>query len=419
MKSVIFSSLLCLTFGINAAHATDNASPAPSPWTVSGYGTLGFVTNVSNDRVFSREFGTYPGDGGESHWLPDSRIGLQVGYRLSPQTEAVAQIVVRDHADMHWGDYLEWAYVSHQATPDLQLRFGRVGADFFMLSDYRSVDYAQTSIRPDWNFYSWLQMYSLDGVDAVYAFDAGEARIRLKLQAGNSRSRGERFDVKVRNIVSASITGEQGAFRARASYLSVTLGNSIAATVPLIQGLQQVATLSIPGISAEADRYANDIDVNGAKARYASVGVAYDDGLWVGLTEIAHTRLDHLSSSVGNASYAMVGRRVGRVTPYVELSRYRPNGRIATANGDWGAFLGPQGSALQAGAIEVANANRISQTIESLGLRWDFHSQMALKLQWDQIEVDPVGYGLWQPAPALGRKGERNNLVSASLNWVF
>ena len=49
------------------------------------------------------------------------------------------------------GEYIptfEWAFLKWQALPSLYVRAGRMGAPFFMISDFRDVGYANTTVRP-------------------------------------------------------------------------------------------------------------------------------------------------------------------------------------------------------------------------------------------------------------------------------
>ena len=60
--------------------------------------------------------------------------------------------------------------------------------------------------------------------------------------------------------------------------------------------------------------------------------------------------------------------------------------------------------------------DRLHQSGWSVGARWDFHPQAALKLQWDRIHVDANGPGLWTNA---GSEAGRAHVATAVVDFVF
>jgi hypothetical protein len=62
------------------------------------------------------------------------------------------------------------------------------------------------------------------------------------------------------------------------------------------------------------------------------------------------------------------------------------------------------------------NGSRARQSTLSIGTRWDFHPQMALKVQLDHFWVSPTGSGLWV-GPSLS--AARPNVLSATLDFTF
>lgn len=122
----------------------------------------------------------------------------------------------------------------------------------------------------------------------------------------------------------------------------------------------------------------------------------------------------------GTAAYAIVGRRFGNLIPFASVSAFRPAKPAARAEGDWGALLGdPAASVLQATAVHVLNIPRVDQRTLALGLRWDLHPQAALKFQWDRIQVQQNGYGLWSTLDTTSRPDSQVSLLSVTLDWVF
>ena len=75
-----------------------------------------------------------------------------------------------------------------------------------------------------------------------------------------------------------------------------------------------------------------------------------------------------------------------------------------------------QAQALGEAAVRVLNGARLEQSTLSIGARWDFHPQAALKLQWDRVNVSAAGASLWtgaDSAPARAR------VASAVVDFIF
>ena len=75
-----------------------------------------------------------------------------------------------------------------------------------------------------------------------------------------------------------------------------------------------------------------------------------------------------------------------------------------------------QSQMLGALITDAVNRARVHQSGWSLGARWDFHPQAALKLQWDRIHIHAGGPGLWTDgSSAAGRA----NVATAVVDFIF
>jgi len=114
-----------------------------------------------------------------------------------------------------------------------------------------------------------------------------------------------------------------------------------------------------------------------------------------------------------------VARRIGAFTPYVSLARFHPSRDARKAANDWAA-LGADADLLQRRVLAAYNTFRIDPRTLTLGVRWDFADQAALKLQWDRSHVKGHGYGLWQVDNVVGgNEGRRIDVLSISMDFVF
>ena len=84
-------------------------------------------------------------------------------------------------------------------------------------------------------------------------------------------------------------------------------------------------------------------------------------------------------------------------------------------------MVAPGGFGLEPLAAEtnyVLNENRLRQTTWSLGVRWDFASKMAWKLQMDRSKVSDPGSALWDIQSPTWSGGSRT-VVSTSIDFIF
>ena len=72
--------------------------------------------------------------------------------------------------------------------------------------------------------------------------------------------------------------------------------------------------------------------------------------------------------------------------------------------------------ALGAEASNGLNAGRTRERSVSLGVRWDFHPQAALKVQWDWYDVDDNGAALWSGSDV---RGGHPQVGTVALDFVF
>lgn len=408
-------ALLVAIAGGQAVRADDG----PSAWGFSGYGTLGWHHLSTDDTQYSRDLAQRDGDQPQSGWLSESRLGLQAAYRFSPQTHSVVQVVVHDQVRMKLQNLVEWAFVSHQPTPNLQVRAGRMGADFYMLSELRSLDYSQTNVRPAFNFYGYIPLNSIDGLDAAWTLPDDSGDWRLKAQYGEVHADVHSYRFKAKDYLSVSATRNTGPWRVRVGYATLLVDTNAGYVADLVAGLGAVAAIGIPGISSEATSLAHDLSFKGARATYASVSAGYDDGIWVAQGEISSARVNRKATPLGDAAYLTVGRRFGAWTPFAEVSTFQRAIEAATPQTNWLPVLGPQAAALQGGALLAINSSHIDQSGYAFGVRWDFHRQAALKLQWDRIDIGKQGYGNF-PVPLTHPQNATSvDLVTAAINWVF
>lgn len=404
MAGVAVSVAVCNS----AAAGTETASSDAPRWRLSGFYTLGHASVHSDTGLrFARDqTQAQPGP-----FALDSRLGLQADARITPTLDATVQAVLRRRVpDTPALQSLEWAFLRWSPAPQWQLRLGRTSPDLFLFADVRSVGVAYPWVRPSQEFYAWMPLQSVDGLDVTRSWGDDDVSWRLKLSYAQGRLRvasqsgATPGDAKVQAIRTLTLSRETAFNRVKLSYLRARLDLTGAPYLvqldTALDDLQRQAQPLLPALAQQARMLRHGISVN-SDSQYLSLGGQQELGDWSVTGE--------WSRAWGPANqttrhYASVGRRFGAVMPFVigGASRLR-NGPFELPLA-WPAQLTPlvgpvaaaQATGLGMAAAHAGNLGRMAQSSVGLGLRWDLLPNLALKTQWDRTRVQPEGRSLWQ-----------------------
>lgn len=406
---------------------------------MSGFGTIGVVHSSTNDVDF-----VYPGQAGGAgttpNTSPDTKIALQGSYRVTSTVSLTSQIMTKYDAYASYEPKIDWLFAKWQVLPAVAVRAGRMGAPFFMISDFRDVGYANTPARPPLDVYSQVPVSQFEGADIAYQFALASTTMNASVYYGNSKSdysiglrkTGDPFllansptlqpsSFELKNLLGVNLSAEFD------NGLTLRLGHSqsqLSVSSPGIAGTQALAaaTGSPSLINAVNAMLKND---DGRRAVFDGIGLTYDQGDWVASAEYTKK---HAQNFVADTTgwYVSCGYRIGKLTPYGGLSRLKVDD--TNTSNPLTALLTDPGIA---GAISrnlqgVLNSQTVSQRTTTLGIRWDAQSNMALKAQLDHITKPAGAYGLFYAkdsgsaqAASFFTNSRRVNVLSVSMDFVF
>ena len=291
---------------------------------LSGFGTVGVARTNSDDALFN-----YPGQGGgvdkQAGMEVDTKVGLQGTYKFTDSFSGTAQLLTKYRAEGQYQPEFEWAFAKWQATPGLSIRAGRIGAPYFMVSDFRDVGFANTAIRPPLDVYGQVPVSSADGGDISYQMNLGGATITSTLWGGSSknkyasalRSSGVATDpvtVKLKNGVGLNFNIELDdglAFRVGHSQGKLTVESDTYDT--LVSKYTGIANnVGVPSAyRAIAAQAASSILTENTKATFTGIGASLDRDNIVLAAEYTLRRVKN--GGVGDTTgwYALGGYRFG------------------------------------------------------------------------------------------------------------
>ncbi|ATE61067.1 hypothetical protein [Thauera sinica] len=378
---------------------------------LSGFATLGFVATDEADMRFTRVGVDRPGSE-RPDTGPDSVIGVQGNLRLGESSAAVLQFVSRENTDGSYQPRPTLAFLSHQFTPALAARVGRLRIPFFMQSDSININYAHPWVRPPEEVYGLSPFADLDGLDLLYRVRTGNTDIELHPFLGTSRiSLYPDTKARLRRVAGVNLTMTRGD-------LSVHVGHAEAELEinwhdPFYTGLSPI--LRALGRNDIVSRMSGDDGV----VRFSSAGFQWDDGQWLLIGEYARRRAQRYANSA-HAWQFTVGHRFGAVTPYAVVARHSQDEAVIGA--EQLNSLPPGFDELRAGLAGFNASRNLAQRSITAGVRWDVRDNTAVKAEFTRARTDTNAWGTFDPAgdAAAGRMGGRSiNMLSLSVDVTF
>jgi len=391
----------------------------------------------NNDQADFRGSLVQPNGAGHTRaWATgvDTKLGGQLSAALGNGLTATVQVLAEQRADNTFRPQFEWANLKYQINDNYFVRAGRVVAPVFMISDYRNVGYAQTTVRPAYDVYQLNPVKNMDGGEFGAKWSVGSGTLsmgmlggRFKAQAPSDTGDTSYVTGSMRNI---NFTYEIDASTFRLSY-NRSKNDARSNAIAMIDSAYRMGFLvgyPVP-----------NGDLHNGKTRLLDLGYAYDDGKWLAQAEFVSSRSNDIVVQDTNAWFGLVGYRVGKWTPYVGYARATnkepPPAHPAAApvcnppTNPTGCPGSPMLGQMQqlAGAINQIDRGlntHVEQRTVTLGTRYDIYKNMALKAQFDQITKPALLPDLNKGAfsnttPLFLTSRQKVNLVSLTLDFVF
>jgi hypothetical protein len=404
-------ALLVMLLHAAGARADDAGDPV---FSLSGFGTLGVTHSSEHQADFSASNIRPTGAGYTSAWSADvdSRIGVQAVANFTPRWSAVLQVISEQNYDGSYRPHAEWANVKFEVTPDFSVRAGRIVLPAFLVSDHQKVGYANPWVRPPVELYNLVPITNSDGVDASYRVRVGEFTSTVQGIYGGSRPGlpAGGGTAKAKDAKGVSYTGEVGAATVHVAYLRANV--TLNATQPLFDAFRQFGAQGI----ALADKY----DTNDKPFSLLGIGGLYDPGGWFLTGEWGATD-NHSAFGKRTAWYASGGYRIGKFTPYLNYAQARARSNASDPGLSLAGLppaLAGAAAGLNTGLNAVLGTIPVQTTI-SVGGRWDFAKNLALKLQYNHIRIGAGSPGTLVNIQPGFQPGGKVDVFSATVDFVF
>ena len=399
-------ALLTLPLAVAAQQQINDAGT----FSLRGFGTAG-LARASNGRAEVARDLSQP-EGASDHWTSkiDSNLGLQANYLASDALEAVVQSVSRYNYRGNFSPELTEALLKYDPSPFLSLRAGRVGTDFFMHGDSRLIGYSQLTARPNIDYFSPLAISFLDGADAQLTVPLGDGLLRGKGYFGLLGEKlpfgGGYLNLRGSRAIGAYLDYQVEGWQWRGGMAQIRFRHPLPSTVDALQD-----ELRATGESAAAET-ATALDLQGTHARYYSAGVVHDHGPLTVQLMLARLRYESAAIQDQDSAMFLAGYRLGDFKPFVGYSRTRSHAANLSSG-----VSGSYGATLDASLTALLAESGADQHTYTLGVRWDFRRDMAIKAQLDMIRGKPDSlYTFRDETPDWNG---RTRVVTVTLDFVF
>ncbi|OUS31579.1 hypothetical protein A9Q99_03135 [Gammaproteobacteria bacterium 45_16_T64] len=401
----------------------------------------GFASVVGGAVLDKGEGDIYYYDEEDVVFKPDSTYGIQLRADLEPNMSITTQIVGAGEKD--YEAEFKWAFMSYQINDEWRISVGKTRVPLYMYSDFLDVGYAYHWIRPPRTVYE-LPFSTLEGINVEYLTDVGDWTSRLTLVAGATDDEVVELDSELatRNALGVAWSMNYDWFTVRAVFLSAktsvpfvddpdaedladlmaTLSNAgtllsssaVATLFPAGVFDTYIGVEDDPNLSALVD----DIEWVDDRGLYRGVAIAIDYDGYLFSAEYTQADIKDTFIPTLRSYYVSVGRRIGDWTAYFtfevdddrqvdslvrdiegSLPTYQRTGSVDGGAVD--AALDAAAAGLNAGrqqmidgvAAAVASLDLKKET-RSIGVRWDFHPQAAVKAEFkakydDTNDVNP------------------------------
>jgi hypothetical protein len=414
MMRRLSACILFASLGPGCAVAADLASM----FSFGGFGTLGVVQSDEHRADFT---GTATQAAGAGYTHPvsvvvDSRIAGQISATFNPRFSAVLQVISEQNYDATYRPHVEWANLKYAFTPDLSVRVGRTAESLFLVNDSRKIGYSNPWVQPPVELYILVPFTTNDGLDVNYRVAFGAITNTLQVTVGKADydypvpNGGGSEPAKSQDQLALVDSLQFGSATLRFSYSRAHL--TIPNLAPIFEAFQQFG----PEGATIVDRYDN----NGRRIQFLGVSASYEPGDWFAMGEWGRVTT-HSISGDRTGWYVSGGYRFGQLSPYVNFAQLTAQSRLSEPGVSIIGLPPPYAAAanLINGALNEALAVHGPQTTISTGVRWDFVSHLALKLQYDRIRLGQQSQGVLTNLQPGFETGGHINLVSATLDFVF
>ena len=307
----------------------------------SGFASIVGGRTISGDGdQFLADYSSVGFYGDELTFQPESVVGIQFMADLEEGLRFTTQMVSRGLTSFN--TEVDYAYLTYDLSPSWFVQAGRKRLPLQYYSEFFDVGFSYPWIRPPADLYTW-QVLNYNGISVTNKMALGGSSLNTTFFTGREDSENNR-------LLSTFFYGEPVT-----EVWKNILGVRFDWNMDIYQLLLSYTTFDLDRFFTDPNTTETNVEDSEAKFYAASFNV--DTGDWFVLTEWNKYDSDRFKTENWLAS---AGYRIGMVTPYLASSEFKEE-------------------------PVTSGATFEEHTTQSAGIRYDFHPQAALKVQYDDV----------------------------------
>ncbi|GAB1259243.1 hypothetical protein [Aurantivibrio plasticivorans] len=322
----------------------------------------------------------------------DSVLGLQASTDINDHVSVTVQILA--NGANGFDPQVTWANVNYQFSNDLAFKLGRYQTPLYLYSDFLDVGYAYHWISPPSEVYLGAGS-TQDGIELIYQKSFGDAYFTGQFFYGGAS------EIVESSGVDLSVDSrKRGGFAVSMVYDWLTVRAGAQSTETSIEGYSDIA---LPGVGSVGGLIAtlNSLPVGlvGTGAQntaeilafqedefvYSSLSIKAELGQFLVVTEFTDLAVDDSPAAEQQSWYVSGGYSFGDWM--IHLTHSETDNEAPDLTSDI-----PVIPTVTDGLIALIDgftaATAIDQKTNSIGVRWDFTSGVAIKAEYSDIDAD-------------------------------
>tara|TARA_R110001592_G_scaffold336019_1_gene621147 strand:- start:53633 stop:54775 length:1143 start_codon:yes stop_codon:yes gene_type:complete len=380
-----------MTLGHSKLATTSAIALALCPWTAQAenwadkLSVSGFASAVYHQTDESAVFNdTYDNQGS----YDGTKMGLNFNANVNEQFNFASQFFATKEED-NYVVHLDWAFGEFKLTDSLSLRAGKLKFPVGLINEVSDVGYTYPWLHAPSSFYSevgpnlngpQITREAFTGGSLLWEVEAGDWVVEFDLFRG---------DINLEGMTTRKLTG---------LVINANWNDEIQLELSTYEGTMRDISLegavAPPSGSAwDNTLFAMQSRMEGGKHSADSFGIKYDNSQFLFMSEISKVEMANITAMEATGWYSTLGYQVGAFLPTITYENYE--------QGDGsGAFDDDQ------------------DTI-TLGLRWDYLSNVAIKFEIAQIKQNNAngngGFFGYENNP----KDDTTNMFGIGIDTVF
>lgn len=310
----------------------------------------------------------FNGEAGEGHddqgSFAGTRFGINFNATINDKFKFAGQLFATKEED-NYATHVDWGFGTLKLTDSLDLRAGKLKFPVGLVNEYIDVGYAYPWMHAPTSFYSEAGA-NLNGPQVTREAYSG-ASLLWKVDLGDWETEFDLFVGEI-NLEGTDVRKLQGLV------VNLNLDEEIFIELATYEGnMQNVVLDDAVSAASGGSMWQNMLfnmqgNMQGADHSVDSLGIKYDSNNILFMYELANVTMGQLTAMEATAWYTTLGYRMGEFMPHITFENYEQGDGSGAFDDD--------------------------QDIVTLGLRWDYVSNVAIKFELTQIKLNQ-GNGLF------------------------